>query len=51
VQGVATVELRGDGANEFPNVQRSSCTPLDVPGGVITRCAYTSGQVSVSVYY
>ena len=51
LQAVATLDLRGDGANGFPDVQRSSCTPLDVPGGVITRCSYTSGQVSVAVYY
>ena len=39
LQTVATLDLRGDGANGFPDVQRSSCTPLDVPGGVITRCS------------
>jgi hypothetical protein len=51
LQAVATLDLRGDGANGFPDAQRSSCTPLDVPGGVITRCSYASGQVSVAVYY
>ena len=51
LQALATLDLRGDGQDEFPSTGRSSCTALDVPGGVITRCGYAGGRVTVEVYY